>query len=396
MSAGAIDIEPRDRGAAMVGIAGSHGALFEIGCHPRHVVKSTSFSPTFKEAFEAGQGDPRIEPVKSDKIPRNYPEAEVDRKAEELLGLKGPSDRPEKMWIGVCSNGKIGMQNRWAKKYSKEKYGSMEKMAQVYMPAARDFDGRQKMEKHLIEHFREKFGDDIVGNEKDETPLPKPFVVYTVWHDSDLDNSQPETNFTTRSKEKGDILDRMVSFEEAVGLKNLDHWVSNSWLRNNHEPIRADFNRDKSSVDDVAHEIRRAISDTDKFWVGITSGGEDGMRKRWNGKYKREIKPVLNRMQWVYEPETIQQMFDMEGSLIKRFQGDAEFANQRNEELPDPQVVYIAWKDRKASAMGRLSGLLAAGAPPPLGAISCRVPSPTRRSRAAVHRRSAASWSLFL
>ena len=83
-----------------------------------------------------------------------------------------------------------------------------------------------------------------------------------------------------------------------------------------------------------------------KFWIGKTSGGEQGCRDRWNQKYMPD---GMNRMAIVYESSSQDNALNMEEYLIAQF--GSQIKNQiggggggwaRNNQ---PYVVYIAWKE---------------------------------------------------
>ena len=83
-----------------------------------------------------------------------------------------------------------------------------------------------------------------------------------------------------------------------------------------------------------------------KFWIGKTSGGEQGCRERWSQKYKPD---GMNRMAIVYESSSQDSALNMEENMI------AQFGNQIKNQTrggggglasnSHPYVVYIAWRE---------------------------------------------------
>ena len=83
-----------------------------------------------------------------------------------------------------------------------------------------------------------------------------------------------------------------------------------------------------------------------KFWIGKTSGGEEGCGKRWSGKYKSD---KMNKMTIVYESSSQDYACGMEEEMTRQFRkeiknknigGGGDWAKDNN-----PYVVYIAWKE---------------------------------------------------
>ena len=98
---------------------------------------------------------------------------------------------------------------------------------------------------------------------------------------------------------------------------------------------------------EVIATIRRLIRNArGKFWIGKTSGGEQGCRERWSQKYKPD---GMNRMAIVYESSSEDNALNMEENMIAQF--GSQIKNQtrgggggwaRNSQ---PYVVYIAWRE---------------------------------------------------
>ena len=98
---------------------------------------------------------------------------------------------------------------------------------------------------------------------------------------------------------------------------------------------------------EVIATIRRLTRNAKgKFWIGKTSGGEQGCRERWSQKYKPD---GMNRMAIVYESSSQDNALNMEENMIAQF--GSQIKNQtrgggggwaRNSQ---PYVVYIAWRE---------------------------------------------------
>ena len=98
---------------------------------------------------------------------------------------------------------------------------------------------------------------------------------------------------------------------------------------------------------EVIATIRRLTRNVrGKFWIGKTSGGEEGCRERWNNKYKQD---GMNRIAIVYESSSQDSALNMEENMIAQFGsqikkqiggGDGGWARSNQ-----PYVVYIAWKE---------------------------------------------------
>ena len=99
---------------------------------------------------------------------------------------------------------------------------------------------------------------------------------------------------------------------------------------------------------DVLDDIEQLTQDRrGKFWIGKTSGGEEGCRDRWNGKYRSD---KMNKMTIVYESRTSQKFAsDMESDMIDEFwdeiKNEVRGSPGRLAEDNPPYVVYIAWKE---------------------------------------------------
>lgn len=82
-----------------------------------------------------------------------------------------------------------------------------------------------------------------------------------------------------------------------------------------------------------------------KFWIGKTSGGEQGCRNRWNQKYRDD---GMNSMAIVYQSSSQQFAYDMEVDMIDQFwkkvKNEKEGGGPWAEDNP-PYVVYIAWRE---------------------------------------------------
>ena len=98
---------------------------------------------------------------------------------------------------------------------------------------------------------------------------------------------------------------------------------------------------------DVIKDIKRLTKHRrGKFWIGKTSGGEEGCRNRWNAKYRSD---KMNKMTIVYESSSQNFASDMEGDMIDEFWDEIKNEVRGSpgglaEDNP-PYVVYIAWKE---------------------------------------------------
>ena len=82
----------------------------------------------------------------------------------------------------------------------------------------------------------------------------------------------------------------------------------------------------KEAQPDVVAAIRRLTKHKiDAFWIGKTSGGEQGCRERWSKKYKSD---GMNKMAIVYESSSEDYALKMEDYLIDRFEGHQQLQNQ--------------------------------------------------------------------
>ena len=98
---------------------------------------------------------------------------------------------------------------------------------------------------------------------------------------------------------------------------------------------------------EVTATIRRLTRNkTWKFWIGKTSGGEQGCRELWSHKYNLD---GMNRMAIVYESSSQDNALNMEEKMITQFQaqiknhtGGGGGARAHNN---PPYVVYIAWRE---------------------------------------------------
>ena len=98
---------------------------------------------------------------------------------------------------------------------------------------------------------------------------------------------------------------------------------------------------------DVIVKIRRLTRNKKgKFWIGKTSGGEQGCRERWNQKYNPD---GMNRMAIVYESSSQDNALNMEENMIAEFEGQIKNpigggGGSLAHDNP-PYVVYIAWRE---------------------------------------------------
>ena len=83
-----------------------------------------------------------------------------------------------------------------------------------------------------------------------------------------------------------------------------------------------------------------------KFWIGKTSGGEQGCRDRWSQKYKSD---GMNRMVVVYESSSQDNALKMEENLIAQFgsqiKNHTSGGGGGSAHNNPPYVVYIAWRE---------------------------------------------------
>ena len=79
------------------------------------------------------------------------------------------------MWVGIASQGKLGMQGRWNSKYKKL---GMSKMAVLYQTSSDEF--RKKLETELTRFYGDKL-DNINAGGGGGIGTP-PYVVYVAWN----------------------------------------------------------------------------------------------------------------------------------------------------------------------------------------------------------------------
>ena len=84
-----------------------------------------------------------------------------------------------------------------------------------------------------------------------------------------------------------------------------------------------------------------------RFWIGKTSGGEQGCCSRWYDKYEDE---GMNRMAIVYMTSNQDIALKMEKYLIRVFRNCVENETpggdgRRSRWHNPPYVVYIAWEE---------------------------------------------------
>ena len=111
-----------------------------------------------------------------------------------------------------------------------------------------------------------------------------------------------------------------------------------------HEPVTGGY---KQVQPDVIEDINNLTRDRrGKFWIGKTSGGEEGCKGRWNNKYKAD---EMNKMAIVYESSSQDNACDLEEDLVDIFWERIKNVNRGGgggwaEDNP-PYVVYIAWRE---------------------------------------------------
>lgn len=98
---------------------------------------------------------------------------------------------------------------------------------------------------------------------------------------------------------------------------------------------------------DVIDDINELTEDrSEGFWIGKTSGGDQGCRERWSQKYKPD---EMNKMAIVYESDSQESALDLEEKLVDHFWSEIKNMNKGGgggwaEDNP-PYVVYVAWKE---------------------------------------------------
>lgn len=89
-----------------------------------------------------------------------------------------------------------------------------------------------------------------------------------------------------------------------------------------------------------------SLTNGSKFWIGITSDGLDGVRRRWNQEYKQ---CGMHHIAVVYTTSSDNYRRNAETDLIEYFK--QQRANIQNENAggggptgPPPYSVYVAWE----------------------------------------------------
>lgn len=111
-----------------------------------------------------------------------------------------------------------------------------------------------------------------------------------------------------------------------------------------HEPVTGGYIQVQPDVIDDIKELTQFRKG--KFWIGKTSGGEDGCRERWSQKYKPD---GMNKMAIVYESSSQDNALNLKEDMVDRFWSKIKNKNKGGgggwaEDYP-PYVVYIAWKE---------------------------------------------------
>lgn len=85
---------------------------------------------------------------------------------------------------------------------------------------------------------------------------------------------------------------------------------------------------DQSTVAKVIRNIEKSIDTNDKVWVGMSGDGDQGLRKRWNSKYR----DGFNALIVVYETSNIEDCRNMERALIAELGKDKIFNKSKGGE----------------------------------------------------------------
>ncbi|KAL0205520.1 hypothetical protein P9112_000827 [Eukaryota sp. TZLM1-RC] len=95
-----------------------------------------------------------------------------------------------------------------------------------------------------------------------------------------------------------------------------------------------------------AYVRRNAV---ENWFVGITSNGKEGLRARWNGKYKKRD---FHKIIWLYSTGSQDFARRLETKLVQGFEHYTTIDNERgggggNNSRKPPYVVYCAYKSKQ-------------------------------------------------
>jgi hypothetical protein len=96
------------------------------------------------------------------------------------------------------------------------------------------------------------------------------------------------------------------------------------------------------SADDVRRKVDRLTKDARAMWVGIASSGDDGVRARWNGKYKAL---GMTSIAVVYSTDSDHFRREIERDLVDEFgdRCDNRTGGGGGGVGVPPYSVYVAW-----------------------------------------------------
>lgn len=184
----------------------------------------------------------------------------------------------------------------------------MNSMAMVYQTTSHDFVRR--MEADLVDYYRDHAENQCAGG-GGGVGGEAPYVVYVAWT-TDPHYISPVT----------------VDFESA--------------FRSDITPITGRYFDD--AVHTRLHQIISALTrDGKPFWIGVTSGGVEGCRNRWNNKYKFV---GMNSIALVYQTSSGDMVRRMEADLIGFYEEHAEnpIGGGGGGQGEPPYFVYVAWR----------------------------------------------------
>eukprot|EP00731_Ephydatia_muelleri_P006213 Em0003g461a len=177
-------------------------------------------------------------------------------------------------WIGMTSGGVEGMRRQWNAKYQEMDY-----IARVYFTTSDVYCPNAK--RSLIAHYGLKSDGGMFDNENSgaggNLGSDGPFVVYLVWK-----------NVVTG-----------IPFDNAY--------------RSDVEPSRGHWNE---TATEMIQRIDDLLRGSNNRWIGITSDGKEGIRRRWNAKY-RELK--MKHIAWVYSTDSDKYRQNAESDLTHHY-----------------------------------------------------------------------------
>ena len=111
-------------------------------------------------------------------------------------------------------------------------------------------------------------------------------------------------------------------------------------LRSDIEPASGGWRAESSTV---RRKVSALVRDSRNFWIGIASNGIDGVRARWNAKYKGL---GMDSIAIVYETTSDSFRKNIEDDLIDFFQDscDNKVAGGGGGHGSAPYAVYVAWR----------------------------------------------------